>query len=843
MAVSFRGISERVRRVLQRPGTVNLAPYRALLSEIEERDEELKELSDAKLASAFADLKGYVDDGLDVRADVCALAREAAERGIGERPYDVQLIGALAMMDGNVAEMATGEGKTLTAVIAAAGFHMQGKRVHVLTVNDYLARRDADWMGPIYQLLGMTVGSVSASSSPDERRAAYQCDVTYVTATESGFDYLRDHLVTSVDDIVRQPFDTAIVDEADSLLVDEARVPLVLGGSVAHTDDTLASTAELVRGMTPGVHYRIEDDGRNVQLTEAGGALVEEVLGAEVQAEADRIAAEKAEADEAEKAEAEAAEVAESATAEDSDDSDDSDESDEDSEESSSETQDEIVAEVEKPKGYNLYDADNLSRLTAINLALHAEALLRRDVDYIVRDGKVHLVNEHRGRIAELQRWPDGLQAAVEAKEALASTDAGEVLSNITMQALLKLYTTVCGMTGTAVPAAEELREFYKLEVAVIPPNAENVRIDEPDKVYASLAEKEAAVIEEVSTAHEAGRPVLIGTLDVAESERLGEALIEAGLECSVLNAKNDAEEARIIAEAGTYGAITVSTQIAGRGVDIRLGGSDSKDSERVVELGGLYIIGVGRHESRRVDNQLRGRAGRQGDPGESVFFVSVNDALVQRHGQEALPPPQLPDEDGQLRDPALQRAIEHAQRVSEGVHLQIHRNTWRYNYLIEQQRQVVHGRRDEVLRGTGTIERLEDRCGERYDELVEKFGLEKAAEAARQIELYHLDRAWADHLAALSDIREGVHLRSLGRLDPLDEFHREAIPEFERMLADVDEQVEKTFNEVPMTDDGQPDLDVVGLTRATTTWTYVIKENPFGSEWERTLRSFGRRG
>ncbi|WP_163509299.1 DEAD/DEAH box helicase [Fodinicola acaciae] len=842
MAFSFRGITDRVKRVLQRPGTVNLAPYRALLSEVEERAEEIKDLSDEKLADAFADLKGYIDEGLDVRADVCALGREAAERGIGERPYDVQLIGALAMMDGNVAEMATGEGKTLTAVLAAAGFHVQGKRVHVLTVNDYLARRDAEWMGPIYQLLGMSVAYVIAGSSPEQRREAYKCDVTYVTATEAGFDYLRDHLVTSVDDIVQQPFDTAIVDEADSLLVDEARVPLVLGGSVAHTDDTLASTAELVRGLKPGLHYRIEDDGRNVQLTDAGAAVVEEILGAEHEANAE-VAEKLAETDEKllEAAEKVAEESVRSANDED-DDAKAEAEADADADD---DADDEVEAEADEepePKRFNLYAPENLPRLTAINLALHAEALLRRDVDYIVRDGKVRLVNEFRGRIAELQRWPDGLQAAVEAKEALASTDAGEVLSNITMQALLKLYGTVCGMTGTAVPAAEELREFYNLEVAVIPLHRENVRIDEPDRVYASLAEKETAAIDEVKKAHEDGRPVLIGTLDVAESERLGQALADAGLECSVLNAKNDAEEARIIAEAGTYGAITVSTQIAGRGVDIRLGGSDQTDRDRIVELGGLYIIGVGRHESRRVDNQLRGRAGRQGDPGESVFFVSVNDNLVQSYGRDALPPPQLPDEDGQLRDPALQRAIEHAQRVSEGVFLQIHRNTWRYNYLIEQQRQVVHSRRDDVLRTPATIERLEDRCGERYDELVKEFDLERVTEAARQIELYHLDRAWADHLATLSDIREGVHLRALGRLDPLDEFHREAIPAFEQMLAEVEEKVEKTFTEVPFDSDGKPELEEVGLTRATTTWTYVIKENPFGSEWERALQTFRRR-
>lgn len=766
MALSFRRLGDRFRRYLQRPGTVNIAPYQAILAAIDDRESALHDLDDDGLAKAFDEIRGGEEPD---RVEICALAREAARRGLDQRPFDVQIVGALAMLDRRVIEMATGEGKTLAAAIAVAGFAAQGQQVHVLTVNDYLAHRDAEWMRPVYELLGLSVASITQSSTPEERREAYTADVTYVTVAEAGFDYLRDRLVTDVNDIVQTDFAVAIVDEADSLLIDEARVPLVLAGAVIDAEDDSAPVAELVRRLRPGLDYQIAEDGRNVQLTTRGLESVEKSLG-----------------------------------------------------------------------DINLYDQDNLGQLTAVNLALHAEVLLRRDVDYIVRDGKVRLVNEFRGRVAELQRWPDGLQAAVEAKEALESTAEGEVLSTITVQSLVKLYPLVCGMTGTAVVAGEELREFYDLEVAVIPPNTPCVRTDQPDQVYATVTDKEEALIAEVAQAHEAGRPVLIGTLDVAESERLAERLRERDLDCAVLNAKNDAEEAAIIAEAGTFGTITVSTQIAGRGTDIRLGGSDMHDRDRVADLGGLYIIGNGRNESRRVDDQLRGRSGRQGDPGESVFFVSVEDELIRRYGEDALPPPQLPDEDGQLRDPALQKAIEHAQKVSEGANLEIHRNTWRYNYLIEEQRKVLHAQRDEVLRTSVAAERLDAACPERYDELLDTIGEDAIVHAARQIALYHLDRAWSDHLAHLTEIREGVHLRALGRLDPLDEFHRASIPAFEELQAEVNEQIKQSFNEVEITADG-PAMGDAGLMRPTSTWTYVVHENPFGSEMERAFGSLRR--
>jgi len=694
---------------------------------------------------------------------ICSLGREAARRGLGERPYDVQLLGTMSLLAGHVAEMATGEGKTLTAALAAYGYALRGEPVHVLTVNDYLAQRDANWMRPVYDLLGVSVGWITASSTREERREAYSRDVTYLTVTEAGFDYLRDQLAMSADEEVQPPLAVAIVDEADSILIDEARIPMVLAGSVSSTQDIAVMAASVVSHLNPDVDYEVSDDGRNVSLTASGAAKVESELG-----------------------------------------------------------------------GIDLYAEENLETLTAINLALHAHALLRRDVDYIVRDGHAHLVDEFRGRIAHRRRWPDGLQAAVEAKEGLRTSADGEVLGTITIQALMKLYPTVCGMTGTAVSVGDALREFYDLEVAVIPPNRPNIRIDEPDRVYATAADKEEAIIAEVAEAHAIGRPVLIGTLSVAESERLAAGLRAAGLECQVLNAKNDAEEARIIADAGRRGAITVSTQMAGRGTDIRLGGSgddvDESAREEVAQLGGLLVIGAGRHESSRVDNQLRGRAGRQGDPGGSVFFVSLEDELVVRYGQDAIP--QVTGR-GLLLDPAAARAIAHAQRVCEGANLEIHRNTWRYHVLIEQQRQLVQARRRELRDTDAALKLLNERTPDRYDEVLDEVGEEALLRAARQIALYHIDRGWSAHLATLAEVREGIYLRALGRLDPLDEFHRAALEAFRRLLSDVDDNIVKSFEELEITKEGV-DLEAAGLNRPTATWTYVVQDNPFGSELDR---------
>ncbi|MEU7918139.1 accessory Sec system translocase SecA2 [Micromonospora zamorensis] len=757
MGVSQR-FKSKFRRFLQRPGsTVDLAPLEKLLPAVEAREDELAALDDAELTEAAGAATGY--------EEICAIGREAARRGLDQRPYDVQLLGAMSLLSGKVAEMATGEGKTLTATIAAYGHVRLGNGpVHVLTINDYLARRDAQWMEPVYTLLGLTVGWVNEASTPQERRDAYACDVTYVSVSEAGFDYLRDQLVTDVEDRVQPALTTAIVDEADSIMIDEARVPMVLAGAVPGEQDPVHAAAALVRGLRKGKHYTVADDGRSVAFTSAGLAAIEAKLG------------------------------------------------------------------------IDLYDEEHVEQLSAVNVALHAHALLHRDVDYIVRDDSVELVDEMRGRVAQRRRWPDGLQAAVEAKEGLDATAEGEVLGTIAMQAYIALYPKVCGMTATAVLVGDQLREFFGLEVAVIPPNTPCIREDEPDRIYATRAEKDEALIDEIQRWHAKGRPVLVGTLDVKESEGLAAGLNAAGVPCVVLNAKNDDEEAAIIAEAGAYGAVTVSTQMAGRGVDIRLGGSDGRDQERVAELGGLYVIGSGRHDSRRVDDQLRGRAGRQGDPGGSVFFVSLEDDLVVRHAADSVPASPRMNADGLVTDEQVDYAVEHAQRVAEGVNHEIHRNTWRYSVVIEQQRKALAARRERLLTSDVAavmlLEKEPEKAGEMDEDLL--------ARAARSIALFHLDRLWAEHLAELSEVREGVHLRALGRLDPLDEFHRAAVPAFNDLVPEIEARTIATFTETEFDEDWQPDDGT--LVRPTATWTYLVHDNPFGSELDRLIASIGRR-
>jgi len=753
------GLRSRVMRFLERPGSASLTPYLRLMPEIASREPALAVLADGELAAVAREA---TDD-----AGICAVGREAARRGLGERPFDTQLLGTLALLSGNVAEMATGEGKTLSGALAAAGYALRGRSVQVVSVNDYLARRDAEWMRPVYDLLGVTVGWVSSASATAGRRRAYAAQVTYGPVSELGFDVLRDRFATVLTDPVMGAPDVALIDEADSVLVDEALVPLVLAGAV-DSDEAGPDMAELVRRLRPGQDYQIDEDGRNVHLTDAGAGATEAALG-----------------------------------------------------------------------GIDLYTDRHLGTLTRVNLALHAEALLRRDVEYIVQDGKIKLINPARGRVARLQRWPDGLQAAVEAKEGLSSSRSGEILDSITIQALVRRYATVCGMTGTAMAVGEQLREFYGLEIAVIPPNRPCVRIDAPDRLYATAKQKEDALAQHVAAVHATGRPVLIGTLDVSESERIAGRLRRTGLSCVVLNAKNDAEEAAIVAEAGSRGAITVSTQMAGRGTDIRLGGT-AGDQGQIAELGGLQVIGSGRHGSSRLDHQLRGRSGRQGDPGSSVFFVSMQDDLVTRYVPDARPPAET-DGDGSSPDPAAHETVAHAQRVAEGVSLEIHRNTWRYSQIIEIQRGIVLEQRDRMLRTEAALAALARRRPGRATALGTVAGNEVLVDAARQITLWHLDRGWADHLSYLADLREGIYLRALGRgLSPLDEFHREATRAFAALLADVEERSAESFGTVLITADGA-DLGAAGLKRPTATWTYLVQDNPFGTDLDRAMRSVAR--
>lgn len=730
-------------------------------------DEEAADLTDEKLRRAAGLLN--LDDLADA-ADIpqfLAIAREAAERATGLRPFDVQLLGALRMLAGDVIEMATGEGKTLAGAIAAAGYALAGRHVHVVTINDYLARRDAEWMGPLLEALGLTVGWITAESTSEDRKAAYGCDVTYASVNEIGFDVLRDQLVTDVEDLVSPNPDVALIDEADSVLVDEALVPLVLAGTT-HRETPRLEIIRMIAELVPGTDYETDSDSRNVHLTDTGARKVEKALG-----------------------------------------------------------------------GIDLYSEEHVgTTLTEVNVALHAHVLLQRDVHYIVRDGAVHLINSSRGRIAQLQRWPDGLQAAVEAKEGIETTETGEVLDTITVQALINRYATVCGMTGTALAAGEQLRQFYKLGVSPIPPNTPNIREDEADRVYITAAAKNDAIVAHIAEVHDTGQPVLVGTHDVAESEELHERLLRRGVPAVVLNAKNDAEEAQVIAEAGKFGAVTVSTQMAGRGTDIRLGGSDEADHDRVAELGGLHVVGTGRHHTQRLDNQLRGRAGRQGDPGSSVFFSSWEDDVVAAN----LDTNKLPmdtDEDGRIVSPKTGSLLDHAQRVAEGRLLDVHANTWRYNQLIAQQRAIIVERRNTLLRTATAREELAELAPERYQELAQTMSEngsdERLEKICRLIMLYHLDRGWADHLAYLADIRESIHLRALGRQNPLDEFHRLAVDAFASLAADAIEAAQQTFETANVLEE-EPGLDLSKLARPTSTWTYMVNDNPLSDDTLSTL-------
>ena len=699
-------------------------------------------------------------------AEFLAILSIAATRTLGMTPFPVQLQAVLRLLEGDVIQMATGEGKTLVGAMANTGFGLMGKRVHSVTVNDYLAARDAEWMGPLVKFFGLTVAAVTESMTTDERRKAYKANIVYAPVNEIGFDVLRDQLITDRADAVQHGADVALIDEADSVLVDEALVPLVLAGNEPGTAPGGRIT-DLVRRLKKNQHYVVDEDGRNASLTDVGARLLERQLGIT-----------------------------------------------------------------------SLYDDEHVgSTLVQVNLALHAHALLTRDVHYIVRDGKVALIDASKGRVADLQRWPDGVQAAVEAKEGLAVTEGGRILDTITLQALMHRYPMVCGMTGTAVEATDQLRSFYDLRVSVIDRNEPLQRFDEADRVYATIRDKNRAIIDEIKAIHDTGQPVLVGTQDVAESEALAEALREYDIDVNVLNAKNDAEEARIIAEAGDIGRVTVSTQMAGRGTDIKLGGADENDHDAVVKLGGLAVIGTSRHRTARLDNQLRGRAGRQGDPGLALFFVSLEDdvVVVGGAGEEVTARPAA---DGSIESKRIRDWIEHCQRVTEGQLLEIHSQTWKYNKLLADQRDIIDKRRVELLDTDRAWQEIFERSA-RATLLDKELPRDTLVRAAREIMLYHLDLGWSDHLALMDDVRESIHLRAIARETPIDEFHRIAVREFKELAQRAVDNAVDTFNEVPIDADGAH-LEEQGLARPSATWTYMVSDNPLAGSGNSLLRGIG---
>ena len=753
----------------------DLQPYQKTLRAINERGHELTRLADGQLAGRSKDLISRAREGASLDkllVEAFALVRETSRRVLGLYPFDVQVVAGIAMHQAKLVEMQTGEGKTLAAIPPAYLNALTGRGVHVLTFNDYLARRDAEWMGPVYEFLGLTVGCVQEGMSTAERQRAYQADITYVTAKEAGFDHLRDHLCMDSNDLVHRPFHCVIVDEADSILIDEARIPLVIAAGAVRPGESPYRMAELVRSLEPEVDFSTDRHSRNVNLTETGTDRVETLLGCG-----------------------------------------------------------------------NLHAPDNLCTLTELNLALQAEALLRRDIDYIVREGKIELVDEFTGRVVENRRYPYGLQTAVEAKEGLSLQPDGMIRGSITLQHFLRLYPKVSGMTATARSAAEESNEFYNLKVVVIPPNRASIRIDHPDVVFTHKEAKRAALVREIMKVHATGRPILVGTSSVEESDQLALALRQAGIPCEVLNAKNDELEAAIIAGAGALGAVTISTNMAGRGTDIRLGGADEHDHDAVAGLGGLYVIGTNRHESRRIDDQLRGRAGRQGDPGSSRFFVSLEDDLIQRYHVLALiPPPHRPQrQNDPVDDPVVSSEITRAQRIIEGQNFDIRRTLRRYSAFVEEQRQMVHQRRQDVLKGKVALGLLAAEVPHRYTQLRTRLDEPMLQQIEKQITLFHIDECWTEHLAHIAHIREGVYLFSVGGHNPLDEFHKQVARAFRDLLRTIDDEITKTFETTEITEHGIC-LDKGGLKGPGATWTYLVNDNPFGGWLERAFRGIKER-
>jgi len=707
-----------------------------------------------------------------LRAEVFALAREAARRTLGQRPFDVQVVAALALERGAVVEMQTGEGKTLAATMPTALAALDGNGAHVLTFNDYLAGRDAEWMGPVYRMLGFTVGAVQDGMTADARRIAYAADVTYVTAKQAGFDHLRDQLIARFGDAVQRPRSFALVDEADSLLIDEARVPLVIAGQLQGEQAGGPRLASLIASLVPGVDFSTDEYRRDVELTDAGVEHVEAALGCG-----------------------------------------------------------------------SLHTTENERQLAEVNCALHARVLLRRDVDYIVQDGRIEIVDEFTGRVMRDRHWPDGLQEALEAKEGLERRAGGQILTSMTLQRYLRGYPRLCGMTGTAREAAEELRQFYGLDVVVIPTHRPVRRTDRPDLVFTHREAKERAVIAEVARAHASGRPILVGTLTVQESERLGEALRASGVPCQVLNAKEDAHEARVVAAAGAPGAVTIATNMAGRGTDIRLGDGTPASAERVAALGGLYVIGTNRHESRRVDLQMRGRAGRQGDPGESCFFLSLDDELLVRYGIRNLIPARFvpPAAETPIEHPIVRREIARAQRIIEGQNFEIRRTLARYAATLEEQYAVVCARRRALVSGE-EVPGVWALVPNRRARLADAVGEEETDDAERVVTRAHLDRLWREHLAACAELREGIHLVRLGGQDPLERFTTAVREGFARLDDALDAAVLVSLDDVrPL--DGRIEISGVDVKGPAATWTYLVNDDPFRDQVMLALLGAGGKG
>ena len=761
-----------VRKIFGSKNDRFLKKLRPLVAKINALEPEMQALADEELPQRLAVYREQVQNGekdLDaVLPEVFALVREASTRVLGMRHYDVQLLGAMALHNGKIAEMKTGEGKTLVATLAVILNSLEGKGVHVVTVNDYLAKRDAEWMGRLYNFLGLSVGVIVAGLSDEQRKEAYGADITYGTNNEFGFDYLRDNMKFYAEQLVQRGHHYAIVDEVDSILIDEARTPLIISGASDESTDLYQKVDEVVRTLEKEKHYTVDEKGKTASLTDEGVLYVEEQLGIE-----------------------------------------------------------------------NLYDTANITAQHHVLQSLKAHTVFRRDVDYIVKDDQVVIVDEFTGRLMAGRRFSDGLHQALEAKEHVTVAAENQTLASITFQNYFRMYDKLSGMTGTADTEAVEFAQIYGLEVSTIPPNRPMVRKDMPDLIYRTRREKMQAIIQAIKELHATGQPVLVGTISIETSELISQLLKREGVPHSVLNAKHHAQEAEIVAQAGQAGKVTIATNMAGRGTDIKLG-------EGVVELGGLYILGTERHESRRIDNQLRGRSGRQGDPGSSRFYLSLEDDLMRLFGSDRLSGlmQKLGMQEGEpIENNMVSRAIENAQKRVEGHHFEIRKTLLDYDNVMNQQRTVIYSLRRDLMQEPDLEPILNEYLSDLLDDMY--AGLE-VSKAARDIEdekpvrarlsevmnidrvlpgdaplptreeaqelvlsimaqlreeagplyadllryflLEELDRGWKEHLRNMDFLRDGIGLRGYGQRDPKLEYKREGFNMFQELLVHIRE-------------------------------------------------------
>jgi len=780
-----------------------------IVAAINSKEQEFEKFSDQEIKTNFQNLSEQLEgSSQNIEVEAFAYTREAAKRTLGQRHYDVQIFGGLVLLRNKIAEMKTGEGKTLVSTLPISLMALYKKGVHVVTVNEYLAKRDAEWMSPVYEFLGLEVGLIHSNQDPLNKAASYKKDITYGTNNEFGFDYLRDNMAVSNEQLVQGELFYSVIDEVDSILVDEARTPLIIPGKVSDSTKWYSDFTRIAKGMKRDIHYEIDEAKKQVHTTEAGVEYVESKLG---------------------------------------------------------------IA--------NLYENTQTNFIHYLTATLRAKTIFTKDIDYIVSDGQIKIVDEFTGRVLEGRRYSDGLHQALEAKENVKIQDENQTLASITYQNYFRMYENLAGMTGTAKTEEEEFVQIYNLEVVEIPTNLPIQRIDQQDAVYKTNTAKLEAVIEDIKIRNDKGQPILLGTVSVEASEEISKLLTSKGIVHNVLNAKNHEQEAQIIAQAGRMGAVTVATNMAGRGVDIKLGGNpeemaiqqlkienkeDNKDllnskisafesevekeKKRVLELGGLYVLGTERHESRRIDNQLRGRSGRQGDPGESRFFISLQDDLMRRFQGERIESIMnklnLPDEE-RIEQSMVTKSIERAQAQVESLNFEIRKNVLKFDQVLNQQRDVIYKWRRELLRSKNiknliegwfedvadivsnniesykknyeTLEDFKNLVENELSELLsdtsknkliqkleinDNLDIKKSLEElfynnenqdinnfwnlARNSSLSFIDQSWKDHLAEMDYLRSGIGLRAMGQRDPLVEYQNEGYDLFEELIDNV---------------------------------------------------------